>query len=351
MHENTGQKALAEAGLWEQFQRFARYDAEDLIITDRHNKVYYESRGESRGRPKIDRSVLQDIMRESLPQDAIRWNCHLRKVDSNGTLHFDHGVENGFDLVVGADGAWSKVRQVLSTIPPFYAGISGFEFWIPNLEATNPDLDRLMGNGSYYAYGDEERKVLMVQRQGNRSLRVYAYMVQPESWAKEKGANTSDSAAVRNYLLQEYEDCYDGIYSRQLYSLPVGLRWPHTAGVTVIGDAAHVMSPFAGEGVNTALHDSLELASCIVASKGKLDDAVRVYERRMFRRAEIVQKVSWEESLHTFDVGGAIHLADRVGFLTEMQRKGIPVVDNGLGSDRTADLEVDAEMEFVRNIS
>ena len=267
-------------------------------------------------------------------------------------------MESGSDLVVGADGAWSKVRHILCPIPPFYAGVSGFEFWIPNLEATDPDIGRLIGNGSYYAYGDEEQKVLMMQRQGNRSVRVYAYMVQPEAWSKEMGVSIADNAAVKTYLLREYDcwcpelkrllgHCRDGIFIRQLYSLPVGLRWPHKTGFTVVGDAAHLMSPFSGEGVNTALHDSLELVQCIIASKGVLDKAVRVYERRMFKRAEVVQKVSWEGLLYTFDVGGAMHLSDRIGFLTEMRRRGIPVTDNGLGSDGTADLKVNAEPEFM----
>ena len=77
-----------------------------------------------------------------------------------------------------------------------------------------------------------------------------------------------------------------------LYELPVGHSWNHRKGATLIGDSAHLMTPFAGEGVNAAMKDALELAEKISAAlqnDGDLDEAVLEYENDLFPRAKQFQ--------------------------------------------------------------
>ncbi|OJD34774.1 monooxygenase fad-binding protein [Diplodia corticola] len=355
LHEHSGQKALQAANLFAEFQKHARYDAEALVLTDRFGEEHVNVKGIDTGRPEIDRPVLRQMLLDSLPAEYVRWGHSLRRVDEDGALHFDHGaVERGFDLVVGADGAWSKVRPLVSTVPPFYSGVTGLEWWLRAPDRTHPALSAALGAGSYFAFGDEEGRCLASQRQGDRSVRCYAFMRKPEAWVRDCGVDWTDrEAAKRRLLEEEYAgwpqkltaviDAWDqgDVIPRPLYMLPVGVRWPHRRGFTLLGDAAHLMTPFAGEGVNAAMWDAMELAEAIVADRAAatsadaLDAAVWAYEKKMFPRAEKIQQMTWDSMRSRFDRGGIAHLKERFSFLLEMRQKGEKVKDGGIGAEVT----------------
>lgn len=115
IHAETGQLALKEAGLFEEFLKYARYEDNVLKIANQQGERVYEDGEGGRDAPEIDRIQLRQILVDSIPSERIRWNHVLKDIttdgDGNHLLEFTNGASvSGFKLVVGADGAWSKVR-------------------------------------------------------------------------------------------------------------------------------------------------------------------------------------------------------------------------------------------------
>ncbi len=301
LHPLSGQQALKEAGLYNDFRKACRPEGEDFIVMDKSGHRYIDEVGSGEGtRPEIDRFVLRQILLDSLPQEMVQWGSHLRKVEK-GTLHFEHRTLTGYDLIVGADGTWSKVRPALSDIKPHYVGVAGIYISISNCDARFPALSKLVGNGSLFACSD--KKSIVAQRNGDLSIKGPVWQVKPESWLKESGFESCSNEDAKAMILNDFDDwgpelkdliryADPDLNRHNLYSLPIGMSWDNKPGVTAIGDAAHVVAPFAGEGVNLAMHDALDLAHAIMDGKDDLAAAIRDFEHVMFERAKEAAQIA-----------------------------------------------------------
>lgn len=335
LRTKTGQLALNHAGLGARFRELSRPEGQEMKLFDKTGKLYFEDTGKGEdafARPEIDRRDLRDLLLESLEPGTVRWGYHLEKIlsiedtasdRSRYELHFANGEKDIVDLVVGADGAWSKVRPLLSPISPFYAGTTFLETYIPpTTSSSHPVLDALVGQGSVFSFGDN--KGLLGQRNTTGAVRVYAALTVPESWLDEsKMAILADPTKSLQFIQSLYEGWNEGlvdllrhsdpspehIIPRKLYMLPVDHSWAPQKGATLVGDAGHVMTPFAGEGANIALLDGAELGMEIAKgyreaitnrdeSLDWLDAAVVAYEKVMFVRSEHMAKIT-EKSLRT----------------------------------------------------
>ena len=318
LHPKTGLLALKRMGLWETALPFLRYEGEELVIGDQNATEYVHIRqtpdiaGKVRTgneeiyeRPEIDREKLKEILLEAVGEEKVVWGRKVRRVlETERMVEFeDGGVEGPFDLIVGRDGAFSKVRNVLTDVRPRYSGVCAIEGQIKKPKESCPEVDAMVGRGSYFAFSDG--RSLMGQRMGNDSLKLSCNMKKEQTWLeavwKEKGDNVE---AIREVLLDEFsewvEEMKDWIRASEkfwpwfLYELPIGQTWDHKKGFTLLGDAAHLCTPFAGLGVNTAMNDALELSELVIQSvQGQrslsLDEAVEQYEKSMFPRAKHVQ--------------------------------------------------------------
>ncbi len=326
LHTETGQKALRKAGLYDEFLKYARFDGEAIAVVDKHRtavlKLPGASKSSTRGRPEIDRIRLRQMLIESLPKGIIQWGKRLQRVNPEDlSLQFEHEVKKGFDLLVGADGAWSKVRPVLSSAQPYFAGLGGVDMVIQRPSELYPHIDAFVQRGSVFAFSDG--KGISLQQRGDDSLIVYAWNARDEHWQKTCGFDVNDPAQLKRHILEEFAD-WDPLFkealavaddkqilSRNLYILPVGHEWAPRQGVTLIGDSAHLMTPFAGEGVNLAMEDALKLADAIITSRKmggntkSFNNSVRLFEVEMFRRAAPIAEVSRLQMEDMFFTPGA----------------------------------------------
>ncbi|MGH8083380.1 MAG: FAD-dependent oxidoreductase [Lysobacter sp.] len=296
LHEGSGLRALADAGLMDAFLAVARYDDQGTRLLDRTGKVLFEeAQTASKDRPEVDRTALRAMLLDSVPSNCVRWGCSLREIrgceDGRWELVFEHSTEGPFDLVIGADGAWSKLRSCLSPYKPQYSGLCFLEFGIDDVDRRHPALSRLVGRGKMSVEG--EGKALIAQRNGHAHIRGYAIFRVPTDWMTKR-FDFASPAAVRAGLIAEFDGFAEEIVDlirasnddfsvRPIHALPVGHCWAGKHGLSLIGDAAHVMSPFAGEGVNNAMLDAAELAASL-ATHEDWSEAVAGYETHMFER-------------------------------------------------------------------
>jgi 2-polyprenyl-6-methoxyphenol hydroxylase-like FAD-dependent oxidoreductase len=312
LHDDMGQPALREGGLLEEFKKHANPGAEAMKLVRSDGSVPWDDNvtaGPSRNHPEIDRTKLRDILLDSVQPNSIQWGKKLVRAEPSKEpkrydLHFADGVERGFDLVVGADGAWSKIRPLLTDEKPFYSGVSMLDMKAIEVSTKNPWLLKFAGAGSMFMF--DEGRMVITQHNGNDTIRTYAGVRQPENWIKDCGIDWTQQDLARKALTEQYfSDCHedlkrviaessDGLIPRQLYMLPIGMKWAPRSGVTLLGDAAHLMTPAGGVGVNVALTDALDLAQALLKRKdafesdvsGNIYAALQEYEGPMFERAK-----------------------------------------------------------------
>lgn len=302
LHEGLGQLALDKAGLLAEFQTLSRPEGQAMRILDTAGTVLrdWRPRPDDRAHPEIDRGQLRDLLLGPLD---ISWGRGVTQVvpgtGDGAVVHFEDGRRETFDLVVGADGAWSRVRPAVSSVTPHYTGVTSVETSLDDIDTRHPDLARLVGDGSVGVYG--ANRALVAQRNSGGHVRVYAQFRAPLD--RHSGSGPADVEAVRSGLLALFDGWAAPVLGllrhgtafvhRPLYALPVSHTWNHVPGVTLLGDAAHLMPPL-GAGANLAMLDGAELAEAVAAASGPgdLDEAVRAFEERMWERAERWAKIT-----------------------------------------------------------
>lgn len=293
LHEGMGQRALEKAGLLAEFGALSRSEGQAMRILDPHGTVLrdWRPRPDDRANPEIDRGHLRDLLLGPLD---VRWGSGVTGVTAEAgggaRVRLADGRQERYDLVVGADGAWSRVRPALSPATPQYTGVTAVETSLDEVDSRHPGLARLIGDGSFAVYG--VRRSLVAQRGSGGHVKVYAQFRAPLDRGAEPGP--ADAETVRARLLERYEGWAPPVLDllrhgtafvhRPLYALPVDHAWPHVPGVTLIGDAAHLMPPL-GAGANLAMLEGAELGDALAAAPAGLDEAVRAHEQRMWPRA------------------------------------------------------------------
>ncbi len=324
MHEGSGMAALRKADLLEKFKENYRPGADKMAIVNEQAEIFFsdhktkrdEDFGSAYFRPEIDRGPLRHMLLKSLQPGTVVWDSHfisMEKQNDGWLLHFKNGSSAYADIVIAADGANSKIRPYITASKAFYSGVTMLEGNVHDAEKAAPNIYALANGGKIMAFGN--KKDLLLGQKGNGDLGFYASFKADEAWATNNGLDYSENAQILKWFKTAYpewssiwyelfENAASPFIPRPIYCMPPDQTWEALPNLTMLGDAAHVMPPFAGEGANMAMLDALELSECLTSSAyNTVQQAISFYEIYIRNRAAIAAQESLEngERMHSED--------------------------------------------------
>lgn len=308
IHKNTGQLALKKAGILAEYYAISRPTSERMgTITGELKMEELITKESAYFKPETDRNELRQLLLKHLEPKTVVWDRKFVSLEKQGetfVLHFEGGITETADLVIGANGTRSKVRQYVTDAEAQYSGTYVLQGNIAQPEIDCPGFLELCEDGNYMAFG--EQKMLSTHFIAHGALNYYLSFRQPENWFEEHGLHFSDKQAMINFIddaLKNWDSRYKELFPATeeftglpMRYVPLDIPWKEHHHITLIGDAAHGMPPFAGIGVNIGMVDALNLTDNLTNGNFEtIDAAIADYEQKMF----VYAKESLEATLQT----------------------------------------------------
>lgn len=304
LHPESGQQAMRQAGALHEY--FRRAIPMGRIISDPQGNVLFSKSAthtDLAGNPEINRNELRKLLVENLVDNTLVWNrkvANLESQDGRWVIDFENQPSAYADMVIVANGGMSRVRNYVTDQVTEETGS-----YIIQGEIAAPQKQCLE------IFQRCNRHILMTASGGitfaanpdNNGALTYGVTFRiPHSWTQINLPDFRERGSVIKFLSEMFSgwhesylhlfratDTFVGLPSRLL---PVDVPWKKDRAlpITLIGDAAHIMPPFAGAGVNTGLMDAMILADNLVGGSFQtMDAAIADYEKRMFVYAKQAQ--------------------------------------------------------------
>jgi hypothetical protein len=208
LHEQSGLAAIRACGLYDEFLPLTAECEQGSRVLDMDGNLRHASMGGG-GRPEISRHNLTRLLLSRIPEEAVRWESKLRgaKQLEDGAVLLEFGEEEGthaVDLVVGADGAWSKVRRALipDASTPRYTGVQNLIVTAMQIGARFPHLAEMVGKGTMFSLGTSHQ--CASHRGSQDSCRLHlSVKTDEEDFVRARGLEGKTAAEVGSVYLAD----------------------------------------------------------------------------------------------------------------------------------------------------
>ncbi|OPC37866.1 FAD-dependent oxidoreductase [Elizabethkingia miricola] len=311
IHKDSGQKALKEAGLLDKY--FALATPMGATITDEKGNILSVKQitlENQHYNPEINRNTLRTMLLDNLTENTVIWDQKCIDIEvsqDKWLLHFENGTYALADFVIEANGGMSKIRKYVTDTLVEDTGTMIIQGDIPQPELNAAEFFQFCnGNRTMTSY---QGHLLVVNPYNNNELSYGIILKRPDP-QDITTTNLQDTESIHEFLLNRFMH-WDQLYIRLLKSTPNFRSLPirkfplekpwkdnRPLPITLIGDAAHLMPPFAGQGVNTGLVDALVLSENLTNGKFEtIQAAISNYEQQMFIYAGKAQLESCENEI------------------------------------------------------
>jgi len=244
----------------------------------------------------LHRADLHDVLHGAFGDDHITLGAHCVSVEQHDTavtVHFADGRDARGDLLIGADGIHSVVREhVAGPDPAIWARQISWRGLAPAAVGHEIGLEV-----RHHSFWGPRQQFVCFYVAGGRLVNWVGNTQSDDDWQEESWSARGDrDAALALYAgwhpeVRALIAGTERVFKWALFDRPPLKTW--TRGrVTLLGDAAHPMLPYMAQGASQSIEDAFVLARCLAADSDDPRGAIEAYAARRRERTAAVQAAS-----------------------------------------------------------